>query len=45
MELYFTEPNNINDSHAKFDAFESRHIIKTKRKKIDETGGRLLYRL
>jgi 16S rRNA (uracil1498-N3)-methyltransferase len=36
MELYFTDHNNLNDSHATFDAFESRHIINTKRKRVGD---------
>jgi len=36
MELYFTEPANISTSYAEFDAFESRHILKTMRKKEGE---------
>ena len=33
MELYFTESENISENEATFDAFESRHIIKTMRKR------------
>ena len=36
MELYFTEPTRIGISHAEFDPFESRHILKTMRKKEGE---------
>jgi 16S rRNA (uracil1498-N3)-methyltransferase len=36
MELYFADPDNIHDSHATFDAFESQHILKTKRKKLGD---------
>jgi 16S rRNA (uracil1498-N3)-methyltransferase len=36
MELYFTEPENISSAQAEFDSFESRHIIKTMRKKEGE---------
>ncbi len=32
MELYFTESENISKNEATFDAFESRHILKTMRK-------------
>lgn len=33
VELYFTDPMNISGDDAKFDAFESAHILKTMRNK------------
>ena len=36
MEMYFTESDNIHKDHAVFDSFESRHILKTMRKKSGE---------
>jgi len=36
MELYFTNPDNINDDDAVFDDFEKRHLLRTMRKKINE---------
>jgi 16S rRNA (uracil1498-N3)-methyltransferase len=44
MELYFTNSENIAETEAEFDSFESRHILKTMRKKegdsIHFTDGR-----
>ena len=44
MELYFTEPENIDLTHAEFDSFEAQHIVKTMRRKegdqIHFTDGR-----
>jgi 16S rRNA (uracil1498-N3)-methyltransferase len=37
MELYFTETNNISESDAVFDSFESRHVLKTMRRKIGDS--------
>ncbi len=37
MELYFTETNNISESEAVFDSFESRHVLKTMRRKIGDS--------
>jgi len=37
MELYFTNSENIKDNEAIFDAFESRHLCKTMRKRIGDT--------
>ena len=36
MELYFTNSENITENEAIFDAFESRHVYKTMRKKIGD---------
>jgi 16S rRNA (uracil1498-N3)-methyltransferase len=37
MELFFTYSDNISDYEAKFDNYETRHILKTKRKKLNDT--------
>ena len=36
MEIYFTNLEYISESEAKFDDFETRHILKTMRKKIGD---------
>jgi len=33
MELFYTDPQNINSTTAEFDRFETQHILKTLRKK------------
>jgi len=36
MELFFTEPGRISSNQAHFDPFESKHIVKTMRKRIGD---------
>jgi 16S rRNA (uracil1498-N3)-methyltransferase len=36
MELFFADPENIEVAFAQFDSFESRHVLKTLRKKTGE---------